>query len=369
MMPASGHPPARQERKRKWKWARQMTAACARQHARRERMMAACAGLALRHPFGHAIRLRFPWSRPWWSRLDRSRQRFWAASDSRSDSRRATAATRHPSNRGRSATVSRRADGFRFHRRHHRHRRFRAEVPMKLKTPRHRPRDFREALLSCHRPTSFDIEDALAPLGDTEAGEVPVPAPIFRPLPPAPYPAPDADPPLVLNQPLTVDFSGAVSALLPEKRGGPSGWLAALLILASAVGGAALADRTTRATVTALTTAERSAASAMDRPVAPSASDSPVVHAPPVPAAVEAATRPAAPTPRPNAEGEADEAAPPAPADTVDTKAAAPADNQSANLRAPTRKHHPSHLKRITAASTDRAQNRCPKKLCRVRAC
>ena len=206
------------------------------------------------------------------------------------------------------------------------------------------PPRFAEAFpINVPAPTSFDIEDALAPLGDTEPSEVPVPAPIFRPLPPAPYPAPEADPPLVLNRPQTMDFSGAVSALLPEKRGGPSAWLAALLIVASAVGGAALADRATRATVVVLTTADRSTPLAKDRVAAPTA---PVAPAAPTPTVVEAATKAAAPAPRPNAEVEADHEAPPPTADPADGKAAVSAESQPAKLHVFSGKHHPSHLKK-----------------------
>lgn len=51
------------------------------------------------------------------------------------------------------------------------------------------------------------------------------------------------DPPLVLNQPQTIDFRGAVSAMLPDKKSGPPAWIAAILVMGSLVGGAVLAHR------------------------------------------------------------------------------------------------------------------------------
>ncbi len=102
----------------------------------------------------------------------------------------------------------------------------------------------------------FQIDEGLTP---------PPPAAGHRPLmgiapagrsPPASYPVPAFEPPVVvapsmLNPPQTMDFSGAVTALLPEKKGGPPGWLATMLILVATLGGAALAYRVTRSQVAA----------------------------------------------------------------------------------------------------------------------
>ncbi|MES1172446.1 MAG: protein kinase [Bacteroidota bacterium] len=105
-------------------------------------------------------------------------------------------------------------------------------------------------------PASFDIEDALTPA--PMSAMQPARGPAFgaavnpnRAMPPAPYPAPALDPPLVLNQPQTMDFRGSITALLPEKKGGPPGWLAMLFIVASLIGGAALGHRVTRSEVEA----------------------------------------------------------------------------------------------------------------------
>jgi hypothetical protein len=53
-----------------------------------------------------------------------------------------------------------------------------------------------------------------------------------------------------------MDFSGAVTAFLPEKKSGPAGWLAVMLILVAMVGGAVLAHRFTRSQVAAALEAE-----------------------------------------------------------------------------------------------------------------
>lgn len=92
------------------------------------------------------------------------------------------------------------------------------------------------------QPATFDVEDTMTPL----------PAP-FRPQPPTAYPmAPPVGAP-VLNQPQTIDFSGSVPALLPEKKSGPPGWLAGTLIVASLIGGGVLAHRTTAAEIATMT--------------------------------------------------------------------------------------------------------------------
>ena len=124
-------------------------------------------------------------------------------------------------------------------------------------------------------PRGFDIEDALTPAPMTATGRArPTMAglgpPPLRPsypsgpppgqslfsspsLPaPFPYAAPSMEPPLVLNQPQTIDFRGAVTAMLPEKKSGPPGWIAAILVMMSMVGGAVLAHRFVGAEAAAL---------------------------------------------------------------------------------------------------------------------
>jgi hypothetical protein len=104
------------------------------------------------------------------------------------------------------------------------------------------------------RPRGFDIEDALTPAPMTASAGVPAfPAgfgsgpprgqSLFSPPRPSPSARGYAEPPLVLNQPQTIDFRGAVTAMLPDKKSGPPTWIAAVLVLASLVGGAVLAHR------------------------------------------------------------------------------------------------------------------------------
>jgi eukaryotic-like serine/threonine-protein kinase len=135
---------------------------------------------------------------------------------------------------------------------------------------------------------SVDIEDISAPSAVTEpggtadqaAGAPPMTA--FRSMPPAAYPSPiPVEQPLVLSQPVTIDFSGAVSALLPEKKGGPRGWLAGVLILSSLIAGASLAYRLTRGDVALLASQPANEpatpvgkAEEPNRPVAPPAAGS-----------------------------------------------------------------------------------------------
>jgi serine/threonine protein kinase len=111
------------------------------------------------------------------------------------------------------------------------------------------------ALTPLPQVKSIDIEDISSPAAMADQGGVVGLASSIGPsrsMPPAAYPS-LAEQPLVLSQPVTIDFSGAVSALLPEKKGGPRGWLAALLILFSTIAGVSLAHRATRAEVAELT--------------------------------------------------------------------------------------------------------------------
>ncbi len=194
------------------------------------------------------------------------------------------------------------------------------------------------------QPRSFDIEDVLTPPPGRAFGGDSWPSPSsapFRPLPPAPYPSPSADPePLVLNQPQTIDFRDAVSALLPEKKGGPPGWLAMALILMAMVGGAALAHRATQADIAALTM--RSAADGKtigDLPMVPPSKRAPSVvdtsPSPPraVPETAESPTGVPAPRARTPLDGEVEpllEKPDPAP----EVKAVASPPNPAAKPRA-----------------------------------
>lgn len=105
------------------------------------------------------------------------------------------------------------------------------------------------------RPQGFDIEDVLTPApaghgyppGQPRGGSRGFPPPGqqgYAPPPPEPsYPyAVPADPPLVLNQPQTINFQGSVNAL-PDRKSGPPGWLTAAALMVSLVGGAVLAHR------------------------------------------------------------------------------------------------------------------------------
>lgn len=121
-------------------------------------------------------------------------------------------------------------------------------------------------------PRSFDIEDAVTPppsarpvlgpgMGLRGSPPAPYPmAPAFEATPPPAY-APQSGPhhsghqPLLLKQPQTMDFNGAVTALIPEKKGGPPFWLGAILILSSLVGGAVAAHRVTGAQLATATAA------------------------------------------------------------------------------------------------------------------
>jgi serine/threonine protein kinase len=117
------------------------------------------------------------------------------------------------------------------------------------------PRALAAAFPSAADPHSFDIEDALTPapvgsaLGHAASSGPPAG---FRAHPPAPYPVPSPEPDLMLNQPQTLDFRGAVTALLPDKKGGPPVWLAVILIAGSLVGGGWLAHQATRSELAAV---------------------------------------------------------------------------------------------------------------------
>ena len=201
-------------------------------------------------------------------------------------------------------------------------------------------------------PASFDIEDALTPHPMGAPGGGPASASIFRPLPPAPYPSPEADSPLVLMQPQTMDFSGAVAVLLPEKKGGPPIWLAAVLILGSTVAGVLVAHRTTHATVAALAIAE---------PMAPrekmSSAPSAQRAAPGVPTPREGPAGSPGPSPGPSNDGmaahpprlapptkfEPDQQIPPSAEGAPGGKAGA-LDRQPAGIGNSTGKRHASHF-------------------------
>jgi hypothetical protein len=132
-----------------------------------------------------------------------------------------------------------------------------------------------------------------------------------RAMPPAPYPAPSFDPPLVLNQPQTMDFRDAVTALLPEKSG-PPGWLVMVALVASLVGGAALAHRVTRGQVAVALAAptgseaklgDKTGDPALDKPDnAPAGGDS--THQKPAGAAVTAEPQATAAAPGPQPRGD-----------------------------------------------------------------
>ena len=127
--------------------------------------------------------------------------------------------------------------------------------------------EFEDATPPPPQPSSFDIEDMLTPPPLSAPGAIPGnpgSAPAFRAMPPAPYPSPTFESPVVLNQPQTMDFRGAITSLLPEKKSGPPMWLGTVLIVGSLIGGAALARQATRGHVTAVATAVAAAESRID---------------------------------------------------------------------------------------------------------
>ncbi|MEP6652097.1 MAG: protein kinase [Myxococcales bacterium] len=175
-------------------------------------------------------------------------------------------------------------------------------------------------------PRSFDIEDAVTPPPPVKP--VVGPGMGLRGSPPAPYPmapasgatplpaySPRSGPhhsgsqPLLLKQPQTMDFDGAVTALLPEQKGGPPFWLGSILILSSLVGGAVAAHRFTGARLAIATAAPVAAGpnktpdktpahakAAANEPGAAAAGSVPA--AAPDPAAGGEAIKPVRPTPR-----------------------------------------------------------------------
>ena len=122
---------------------------------------------------------------------------------------------------------------------------------------------------------TYDVGDMLTPpppLTSHDGGSlishgypgIPMGAPASRGMPPQGYPgvpSPSAPPP-ILSQPPTMDFSGAVSAFLPEQKGGPPSWLVLSALLVSLVGGAVLAHRVTSRDVAQLASAETKEAKA-----------------------------------------------------------------------------------------------------------
>jgi hypothetical protein len=155
-------------------------------------------------------------------------------------------------------------------------------------------------------PRGFDIEDVLTPAPNANSGHAPRragfgggPPPgqsVFAAPPPAAspyaYAAPAIDsplvPPLVLNQPQTIDFRGAVTAMLPEKKGGPSTWFSAVCLLVALTGGAALAHKFVSPQAAALAAgpvvAPRSASAPVPAGVQPSSGDDDEAKAPERPA-------------------------------------------------------------------------------------